>query len=97
MEGVDEVWMFILSPENILLVSASELNLKQGKNCQISRKKCLWCYHLVIVVQEIDLVRIAGVRVREEEIVRSQTDRIQAKLCPLLTDPLYQFSDCEKE
>ena len=78
MEGVDEVRMLILSSENILLVSAGELDL-------------------VILVQEVDLVRVARVWIREEEIVRGQTDRIQSEVRPLATDPLDQFSSWKKE
>ena len=92
MEGVDEVWMLILSSENILLVSACELNLQQ-RYSKISPKSSLVSPHyLIILVQEIDLVRVTGVWIREEEIVRRQTDRIQSELRPLFTDPLDQLS-----
>ena len=93
MEGVDEVWVFILRSQNILLVSASELNLEHRIS---NSSKPLGCRHLIIVVQDIDLVWVAGVWIREEEVVRRQTDRIQSKVRPLLTDPVDELSGCEK-
>ena len=44
-------------------------------------------YLLILVVKEVDLVGVGGIRIRDEELVGGQGHRVQPELLPLLLNP----------
>ena len=47
--------------------------------------------NIALSVQQVDLVRTGGVREWEEEVVGVETDGVQAKLGPLVSDPVSEL------
>jgi hypothetical protein len=51
-----------------------------------------YCYLVILVVIEMDLVRVGSIRVGDEELIGGQCHPIQTKLFPLPLDPCCQPS-----